>query len=555
MKTLENIELSRLERSAFNPRASFPKAALEELAESIKEVGILQPLIVRPIRDGEAYEIVDGARRFEAAKLAGLTRVPCLSELVDDRYADTSRIIANLQREDLHPLEEAKAFKAFMEVHHLTIEALAERLGKTQSYIAESLNLLQLGDAGREHFENGTLTVDHARLLAKLTPEDQGKALEWLVDDKTTQSSRYSEGDEDVLVAKDVKIFRSWIDAEINLKLLYAPWNKADSSLVESAGACLTCVKNSGANQALFPELGTDDTCTDRTCFRMKLDAYRRRMQKATRKAEKKDFLLLSEASYLGPDDPLKVDGVKGVGRYKVITEKNACEFARKGQFIDGERRGEMVLVCNYSKCPKHWGGSASGAPKNSPAKAPRNVAELLRQRNNESYTTTVDLQVGKENLRWILAPKNRDAVRPHLLKTMVQHLAGQVWNIETEDVEAAGYETAKKLHQAANKMKVGDLFDALAILSYLSIDYDREGIQADLVKDLKIDTKAIRKGIEKDLHRCETCRCSEITACMNWKGVSCSWQKDTLKVGRYVCTNCAAPAVTAAPAKKGGKA
>jgi ParB family chromosome partitioning protein len=164
------IELIR--PSALQPRRHFAEEELDALAQSIRDKGVLQPLLVRPLADGAAvYELVAGERRWRAAQKAGLHEVPVLLRELDDVEALEIALVENLQREDLQPLEEAEAYNRLLEEFGRTQAALAEALGKSRSHIANTVRLLGLPEPVRRHLAEGRLTAGHARtLLAAADP-------------------------------------------------------------------------------------------------------------------------------------------------------------------------------------------------------------------------------------------------------------------------------------------------------------------------------------------------------------------------------------------------
>lgn len=157
------LEIGQIKPNPDQPRKEFDEVRLEELALSIKEHGIVQPVIVRKVGDG--YELVAGERRWRAAQLAGLTKVPALVREFTEAERMEIALIENLQREDLNPLEEAEAYRALMDAFGLTQEALAKRLGRSRSQVANTLRLLQLPDRVQEEIRAGRLSMGHAKVL------------------------------------------------------------------------------------------------------------------------------------------------------------------------------------------------------------------------------------------------------------------------------------------------------------------------------------------------------------------------------------------------------
>lgn len=167
----EEIPISAVRPNANQPRSTFPEAGIRELAASIREVGILQPLVVRSTESG--FELIAGERRLRAAREAGLDRVPVLIRQAADNESMELALVENLQREDLNPLETAAAYQALMEGFGLTKEQLASRLGKSRVAVTNTLRLTQLPARIREMVLDGKLTEGHARALLGLQNEGQ----------------------------------------------------------------------------------------------------------------------------------------------------------------------------------------------------------------------------------------------------------------------------------------------------------------------------------------------------------------------------------------------
>ena len=180
-ENLQSLPLSQVECNADQPRKRFDDAALDELADSIREHGILQPLTVRRLGTGY-YQIIAGERRWRAARLAGLTEVPAIVIEADDRKTTELALIENLQREDLDPLEEAEGYKKLMDSYQMTQEDVANRVGKSRSAVANALRLLGLCPEVRELVEGGKLSGGHARALLPLSATLQKKAAQEVVD-------------------------------------------------------------------------------------------------------------------------------------------------------------------------------------------------------------------------------------------------------------------------------------------------------------------------------------------------------------------------------------
>ena len=174
------LPISQVESCSAQPRKYFDEEALAELADSIREHGIIQPLTVRRLSSGY-YQIIAGERRWRAARIAGLSEVPCIVIEADDRKAAELAMIENLQREDLNPMEEAAGFQSLIENYHMTQEEAAARVGKSRSAVTNALRLLNLTPTVRAMVEEGKLSAGHARALIPLSPALQEKTAETVV--------------------------------------------------------------------------------------------------------------------------------------------------------------------------------------------------------------------------------------------------------------------------------------------------------------------------------------------------------------------------------------
>ncbi|WP_339252666.1 ParB/RepB/Spo0J family partition protein [Sporosarcina sp. FSL W8-0480] len=170
-ESIENIRLKSIKVNPYQPRKIFDENAIQELSESIKEHGILQPIIVRKV--GTMYEIVVGERRFRAAKIAGLKEIPAVVRQLTDEESMEMAILENLQREDLTPIEEAEAYQKLMDNLSLTQEQLAFRLGKSRPHIANHIRLLSLPEKVRNMITDGKLSMGHGRTLLGLRKKEQ----------------------------------------------------------------------------------------------------------------------------------------------------------------------------------------------------------------------------------------------------------------------------------------------------------------------------------------------------------------------------------------------
>ncbi len=171
IRSLRHVPVELLHPNPHNPRKHFAEEDLNTLAKSLKDKGLLQPLVVRPRSDG-SFEIVAGERRWRASQIAGLHDLPVLIRELDDKETLEIALIENIQRSDLNPLEEARAYRQLLEQYGYTQQQLADAIGKSRSHIANTMRLMSLPEVIQTQIEKGELTAGHARsLIATETPE------------------------------------------------------------------------------------------------------------------------------------------------------------------------------------------------------------------------------------------------------------------------------------------------------------------------------------------------------------------------------------------------
>jgi ParB/RepB/Spo0J family partition protein len=261
--SLEDLQVSTTGSQA-ERRAHFNKAAMAELASSIKEHGVLIPIIARPVNGH--FEVVAGERRYLAAKTAGLTAVTCDVRSLSDEQVLEIQLIENLQREGLHELAEAEGYEALLNLGH-SAEEIAGKVGKSKGYVYNRMKLLALSKAARTAFYDGKLTASTALLIARISPESvQLQALKEVIED----SDSWSGG---------VMSYREALDHiqhNYMLRLKDAPFPTGDETLVPAAGACTVCPKNTAQQRELFKDVehASAGVCTDTMCFKSKREAW-----------------------------------------------------------------------------------------------------------------------------------------------------------------------------------------------------------------------------------------------------------------------------------------
>jgi ParB family chromosome partitioning protein len=290
---LRVIKLAELSESSTNPRKHFNQDRLEELAESIRKSGVLVPLIVR--KKNAKFEIIAGARRFRAAKLAGLAEVRCLIREYTDVEALIVQVVENEQREDVEPLDQAEGYAALMKTAKLDVEQIAAKVGKSPSFVYQRLKLAELIEPAKTLMAEGLLSPGHAILIARLQPKDQELALRraFCPAGYFAQHERQKPIEEVVKAARGGKSFgmydppaaiesvrglAQFIEEEIHCNLKESKFDKQDAALVPEAGSCAVCPKRTINNPNLFD--AKEDRCTDPACFKLKCTAFVKQQQK-----------------------------------------------------------------------------------------------------------------------------------------------------------------------------------------------------------------------------------------------------------------------------------
>lgn len=257
------LSIGTIAESPTNPRRTFDQTALDELTESVREKGILQPVLVRPAPGAAGYELVFGHRRVRAARAAGLTHVPAMVASMDDRQVLEAQVVENQQRTDVHPLEEADGYLRLHEKYCDSVEEIASKVGKSSSYVYKRMQLCNLGEAGRTAFYAGTIDASRALLLARIPDTThQAEALAAFIEVPSWRGA-----------PMPLSACSEYVRSNFMRRLSAAPFNAVDANLT-SAPACAKCPKRTGAQPELFFDVAAKDTCTDLACWKEKADAH-----------------------------------------------------------------------------------------------------------------------------------------------------------------------------------------------------------------------------------------------------------------------------------------
>lgn len=277
-QAIRYIPLIDLCRSPTNPRRTFPADKLAEMADSIARHGVLQPVLVRAWPEGQAYpeslvfvrdndqalpryEIVAGERRCRAAAMAGTELVPAIVRDLSDNEVLEIQIVENLQREEVHPIEEAEGYQILMQRTGCSADELAAKVGRSKAYIYARLKLTALCDEAREAFREGKLNASTALLIARIPGEKlQAEALSAIVDAWHGPLSFRN--------AAQV------VQNRFTTRLGDAPFDLDKPNLLPDAGSCAACPSRSGNQPELFADITSADVCTDPGCFQRKREAW-----------------------------------------------------------------------------------------------------------------------------------------------------------------------------------------------------------------------------------------------------------------------------------------
>jgi ParB family chromosome partitioning protein len=239
---LVELDIDRIQRGKFQPRTVFDQQALHELADSIHVQGIVQPVVVRP--EGSHFELVAGERRWRAAQLAGLQKIPAVVRELDAKSAAAIALIENIQREDLNPLEEAHAFLRLIEDFDLTHQQVADSVGRSRATVSNLLRLLDLADPVKQQVNDGLLNMGHARALLALIRHDQIEVAKLVVNrglsvretemlvKKTLAAQAGGKKSQPVAVDPDIRRLETSLSEKLGAAVKIKPGKKGSGQLV-----------------------------------------------------------------------------------------------------------------------------------------------------------------------------------------------------------------------------------------------------------------------------------------------------------------------------------
>jgi ParB family chromosome partitioning protein len=492
-----NLPLAQLQESPTNPRKRFPEETLKELAASFQSQGILQPLVVREMA-ADKYEVIAGARRLRAAQLAELKTVPVRVVQLSDAAAIETQVVENLQREDIHPLEEAVGFRSLLDLKDpaYTIAAIAAKAGKSEAYVQGRIKLTELIPPIAEAFLADRITIGHALLIAKLPAAQQQEAF-----NASFRQMWMSDGNKQVLIP--VRELAAWIESNILLELAAAPFSKSDETLLPQAGSCANCPKRTGFHALLFSDV-RKDSCTDPQCFQAKVDMH---IAKAIEK--KPELVQISSAWSSREGTPL------GRNRYvelelrkakpqsqtdKAIPAQRPCEKISEAIVMDGGKRGQIVKVCADPNCRIHHGNQPS------PQQLARERAEQRRRMEKEKLAITIRHRILAATLERVAAPlKKADllAVAQYLIEHLPYNQTPQLARRHKVEMEKDG-SSEQSLLKRVHSYDEAALCRLLLEVSLLGCAYQcssrkEDDALAHAAKRYRIDTEKLAKTVAQE--------------------------------------------------------
>lgn len=478
-----DVELDLLIESRKNPRREFDAAGMADLVESIKRYGVLTPLIVRPVGNDGRYEIMAGARRFRASREAGLATVPCRVVEVENDTALEVVVVENLQRRDIHPLEEAEGFREILELSGGDVAGLCAKVGKKPSYVSKRLALLRLLEKGRRLYLQGKIGYEHAMQIARLQPEDQKKAIEYVSERDVTPAG-----------------LRRWIEDQVLLDLSKVPFSKDDPNLAPKAGTCKDCPKRTGTAKDLFDDIKEGDRCTDPSCFWGKMRAHIGQVQKALEGRGHKVYGLL--ASFRNGAAP---KGVLSYDQWFEVRDQSSCDRLAKGIFVESARVGKVIDICtNPRNCKIH--GSRS---------FPRRTPEELKKAREENLKARIERESRFRILRKV--HESHKSMDLSDLQLLSHHVFDRLWHESKialcralkweipKHRNGGGYDFGQVEKKVLGLPTVEDNMRFLAA-AVCAPDLGPGGSEPEILARFaaknKVDMKAIRDAVAKELDK-----------------------------------------------------
>jgi len=365
-----SIPLASIQLSKTNPRKVIHPKALADLAADIKHRGVQEPILVRPLPgSSRRFELVFGERRYLASEKADQETVPSIVREMSDEEAFELQVIENLQRENLHPLDESDAFyqlyvKAVEQQkgHDAALKLVSGRVAKKPDVIAQRMKLRDLIEPAKADFRKGKVLLGHAFELARLREDEQTEALKWMLGRDTEVET--SEGWKRVHVMPGAPELKLWTQQHIFLDLNKAPFDTDDASLNPAMGPCTSCQFRSGNQPALFKDLKHEATCTSPGCWLIKRDASLVQLAGSIAKELGVESVVKVGIGHSGGNtSKVPVDVYIDYGSAgRIIKKGSECKYTQPGVITwlrfahNAEQKvGDSVSICTQAtECPIH---------------------------------------------------------------------------------------------------------------------------------------------------------------------------------------------------------
>lgn len=438
MDKFKLIKVSLCYESEFDVRGKgYDDPKLNDLVASIKEKGVIVPVIAREKpRGNKRFEVVVGKRRLKASVIAKKEMIKAEIRKLTDDEARELQIIENLQRLDVHPLDEGFAYRGLIEESKYTRENIAIKVGKSESYIRQRLFLTNLIERATKSYRSGKITDGHAVLIAKLSPNDQNEVMKYLANQWQLPLTRE---------------LKEWIGRNFYHSLNFQPWLK-NKEVNRAVGKCIECEPD---RNSLFGKV-KEGACTDLKCWKRKMRNYVS-YQIADAKQKGIELLKVSKEYSYSPRGKIDADIITR-GNYESLgfKKKDRCKYAQRAIVAIGKDMGTFLWVCVSPDCSKHCYQHATY--KLTPKEKERRKKEAKKQREKRKKEEERIVET-LNKIKWPLNKKTLNAIFEMTLQgqgTTVLRPVAKRFGIEPKKEKSYGstyYDWEISIREASKKM------------------------------------------------------------------------------------------------------
>lgn len=478
MQELKEVKIEKIIFSKTNPRKEFNKNSIQELGDSIETTGLVNPVTLR--KRGNLFEVVSGERRVRACKLIKKKTVLSIIKDLSDEQVLEIQYIENLQRQDVHPLDEATFIQGMLETGKFTIETIADKIGKSTAYVASRLQLTRLIKDAHKLYAEGKIELGHALLISKMQEDAQQKLLKYI-----SQSYR-------VPTVSELRVEVAGLMPNLN----EAQFNRKDKLLLPTAGSCFDCPKRTGNAEDLFSEFSGNNICTDRSCYKEKVNLHM--------------AMLIDKADESGTS-LIRVSGVNHNSKKNVlgqsdyaITKKAEGKNVQKAIYTDGPHKGKLVNIVIASDA------STSSAQGKKPTEK-QQLAELneeIKTQRQSCMLERITQEILKQDLKQELLPEFIDLFLHDMgisTETPERMCAYRGWCEETEPRDYKERQKREKIYY--EKIKELDYPGKIELVNQTFIrgefdnpSFNDECLLITMAKRMNINLTEIKKKIEEEL-------------------------------------------------------